>query len=115
MPTYTYECKKCAQEQDLFHGINAKPRVKCLECGGACRRLIGKGAGIIFKGSGFYETDYKNAGKNGGEKKKESTSESSAEGESSSTKDASSKSESSKKTESPASSTSNSSSTSEDK
>ena len=108
MPTYTYECKKCEHEQDIFHGINAKPRVKCPECGGGCRRLIGKGAGIIFKGSGFYETDYKNAGKNGGEKKEESTAESSAKGESSSTKDASAKSDSSKKTESPDSSTSTS-------
>lgn len=59
MPTYTYECKKCGHEMDLFHAISAKPRVKCDECGGACRRLLGAGAGIIFKGSGFYETDYK--------------------------------------------------------
>ncbi len=59
MPTYTYECKKCGHEIDLFHGISARPRVKCEECGGACRRLLGTGAGIIFKGSGFYETDYK--------------------------------------------------------
>lgn len=59
MPTYTYECKECAETQDLFHGISARPRVKCEICGGKCRRLIGTGAGIIFKGSGFYETDYK--------------------------------------------------------
>lgn len=59
MPTYTYQCKKCDHEMDVFHGISAKPRVKCAECGGSCRRLIGPGAGIIFKGSGFYETDYK--------------------------------------------------------
>ena len=59
MPTYTYECKKCGHEMDLFHAMSASPRVKCKECGGACRRLIGTGAGIIFKGSGFYETDYK--------------------------------------------------------
>ena len=59
MPTYTYQCKKCDHEMDVFHGISAKPRVKCAECGGSCRRLIGTGAGIIFKGSGFYETDYK--------------------------------------------------------
>ena len=62
MPTYTYECKKCGHRQDEFHGINAKPRVKCEACGGACKRLIGTGSGIIFKGSGFYETDYKNKG-----------------------------------------------------
>ena len=59
MPTYTYECKKCGHEMDLFHAISASPRVKCDECGGSCRRLLGTGAGIIFKGSGFYETDYK--------------------------------------------------------
>ncbi len=59
MPTYTYQCKKCEAVADHFHGINAKPRIKCEECGGACKRLIGMGAGIIFKGSGFYETDYK--------------------------------------------------------
>ncbi len=59
MPTYTYECKKCGHEMDVFHAMSASPRVKCEECGGACRRLIGTGAGIIFKGSGFYETDYK--------------------------------------------------------
>lgn len=59
MPTYTYECKKCGHEMDVFHGMSAKPRVRCEECGGTCRRLLGAGAGIIFKGSGFYETDYK--------------------------------------------------------
>ncbi len=60
MPTYTYECKKCGNRHDEFHGINANPRVKCEACGGACKRQIGTGSGIIFKGSGFYETDYKN-------------------------------------------------------
>jgi putative FmdB family regulatory protein len=59
MPTYTYQCKKCEATVDHFHGINAKPRIKCEECGSGCKRLIGTGAGIIFKGSGFYETDYK--------------------------------------------------------
>lgn len=59
MPTYTYQCKKCEATVDHFHGINAKPRIKCEECGSSCKRLIGSGAGIIFKGSGFYETDFK--------------------------------------------------------
>ena len=62
MPTYTYECKKCEHTFDVFHAIHANPRVKCEECGGACKRLLGTGAGIIFKGSGFYETDYKRSG-----------------------------------------------------
>jgi predicted nucleic acid-binding Zn ribbon protein len=47
--------------------MTAKPRVKCSECGGRTKKLIGAGAGIIFKGSGFYETDYKRkSGSNGG-------------------------------------------------
>lgn len=83
MPTYTYECKKCEASFDLFHAISAKPRVKCPECGGAARKLLGTGAGLIFKGSGFYETDYKRAGNgngksatNGSESKSESKSDS---------------------------------------
>ncbi len=65
MPTYSYECKKCAHVTAVFHGISATPTVKCSECGGATRRLLGSGAGLIFKGSGFYETDYKRNGSNG--------------------------------------------------
>ncbi len=59
MPTYTYECKKCGKVFDVFHSISATPLVKCEDCGGGTKRMIGTGAGIIFKGSGFYETDYK--------------------------------------------------------
>ncbi|HDP34010.1 MAG TPA: zinc ribbon domain-containing protein [Candidatus Hydrogenedentes bacterium] len=59
MPTYSYQCKRCGHTQDKFHAMSAKPRVKCEQCGGPCLRLLGTGAGIIFKGSGFYETDYK--------------------------------------------------------
>lgn len=59
MPTYSYECKRCHNVHEVFHSMNANPRVKCPECGGPCKRLLGIGAGIIFKGSGFYETDYK--------------------------------------------------------
>ena len=62
MPTYTYECKKCGHEQEVFHAMSAKPKVACAACGGACVKLIGSGAGVIFKGSGFYETDYKRKG-----------------------------------------------------
>lgn len=62
VPTYTYQCKDCGHSFDLFHGISATPRVKCEKCKGKCIRLIGTGAGIIFKGSGFYQTDYKNNG-----------------------------------------------------
>ena len=81
MPTYTYQSTTCGHSQDVFHAMSAKPRVKCSECNGACRKLIGKGAGLIFKGSGFYETDYKK-GKIRGDSKAEGqgTSESKTEG-----------------------------------
>ena len=59
MPTYDYECTACPHTFEVFQPISAKPVRKCPECGGAVRRLIGMGAGVIFKGSGFYETDYK--------------------------------------------------------
>jgi putative FmdB family regulatory protein len=60
MPTYSYECTKCSFNFELFHGMLEQPVVKCEKCNSACHKLIGTGAGIIFKGSGFYETDYKN-------------------------------------------------------
>ena len=59
MPTYDYECKDCHHAFEVFQSMSAKPLRKCPECGGKVKRLIGTGAGIIFKGSGFYETDYK--------------------------------------------------------
>jgi len=65
MPTYTYKCRKCSNTVDVFHAISAKPRVSCPKCGASCKRMIGTGAGIIFKGSGFYETDYKKSGAKG--------------------------------------------------
>ena len=43
----------------MFHAISANPRIRCAACGGLCKRRLGTGGGIIFKGSGFYETDYK--------------------------------------------------------
>lgn len=59
MPTYSYECGSCGHVQDVFHGMSAEPKVLCDQCGKACKRLMGTGAGFIFKGTGFYETDYK--------------------------------------------------------
>ena len=59
MPTYDYECKDCHHAFEVFQSMSAKPLRKCPECGGKVKRLIGTGAGIIFKGSSFYETDYK--------------------------------------------------------
>jgi len=60
MPTYDYECAGCGHEFELFQPITAKPVKRCPRCGALrARRLIGTGAGIIFKGSGFYQTDYR--------------------------------------------------------
>ncbi|MCK5786806.1 MAG: zinc ribbon domain-containing protein [Candidatus Sabulitectum sp.] len=59
MPTYDYVCDKCGLRYEKFQNMSAEPDTKCPECGGKVRRLIGAGAGLIFKGSGFYQTDYK--------------------------------------------------------
>jgi putative FmdB family regulatory protein len=61
MPTYEYECKKCEHRFEQFQVITAEPLKKCPKCKGKVRRLLGTGAGIIFKGSGFYQTDYRKA------------------------------------------------------
>ncbi len=60
MPTYDYVCDACQHEFELFHSIKAEPQRKCPKCGRQkLRRLIGPGAAIVFKGSGFYKTDYR--------------------------------------------------------
>ena len=59
MPTYEYKCSKCKKVFDYFQSITSKPLTKCIHCRGKVERLIGAGAGLIFKGSGFYITDYK--------------------------------------------------------
>jgi len=59
MPTYEYECSNCEKVFDLFQSMSDKPITKCPDCGKKVRRLIGNGAGLIFKGSGFYATDYR--------------------------------------------------------
>lgn len=59
MPTYEYECEKCRHKFEVFQSITADPLKKCPTCNGKVRRLIGVGAGLIFKGSGFYTTDYR--------------------------------------------------------
>ena len=70
MPTYEYECQKCGHKFEVFQSITAEPLKKCPKCNGKIRRLIGIGAGLIFKGSGFYDTDYRK--KKGTEKPKAS-------------------------------------------
>ncbi len=60
MPTYEYECEACGHSFEEFQYMSDKPLKKCPSCAKMkLQRLIGSGAGIIFKGSGFYETDYK--------------------------------------------------------
>ena len=63
MPTYEYRCKECGHEFELFQSITARPISKCPECGkNKAKRLIGRGGALIFKGSGFYQTDYRSDG-----------------------------------------------------
>lgn len=65
MPTYNYECENCGHAFELFQQMTARVKRKCPECKEPkLNRLIGKGAGIIFRGTGFYETDYKNKKEN---------------------------------------------------
>ncbi len=60
MPTYDYVCKNCDHQWELFQSMKDNPIRKCPSCGKLkAKRVIGPGAGIIFKGSGFYQTDYR--------------------------------------------------------
>ena len=84
MPTYAYECSACGHRFEEFQTMSAAVLRKCPACKKSkLQRLIGAGAGVIFKGSGFYQTDYK---KSGGDKKgsegdgKQTASESSKDG-----------------------------------
>jgi putative FmdB family regulatory protein len=63
MPTYDYECDACGHTMELFQGINDPIKKKCPDCGkNKLKRLFGTGAAIVFKGSGFYQTDYRSEG-----------------------------------------------------
>lgn len=59
MPTYEYECLQCGHKFEAFQSITESPLEKCPLCAEPVKRLISAGAGIIFKGSGFYATDYR--------------------------------------------------------
>ncbi|MCP4888252.1 MAG: zinc ribbon domain-containing protein [Rubripirellula sp.] len=63
MPTYDYECDACGHTFELFQNINDSVKRKCPECKkNKLKRLFGSGAAIVFKGSGFYQTDYRSEG-----------------------------------------------------
>ena len=82
MPTYDYQCSSCGYRFEKLQSIKDDPLSLCPECEGPVRRLIGAGVGIIFKGSGFYTTDYKKTSSsmstpsNGSSKKEETKKES---------------------------------------
>lgn len=88
MPTYEYVCKACEHEWEEFQSIKADPSKKCPECGKKkAERMISAGGGIIFKGSGFYQTDYRSEsykkGASADKKAQESSSSGSSESSSS--------------------------------
>lgn len=91
MPTYDYACDACGHEFELFQGINDSVKKKCPECGKLkLKRLFGTGAAIVFKGSGFYQTDYRSDSyKKAAEKDKKATEKKSDSGSSSSKADSS--------------------------
>jgi putative FmdB family regulatory protein len=59
MPTYEYKCSVCGHIFEVFQSMKDEPLKVCPKCSGKIQRLIGTGAGLIFKGSGFYATDYR--------------------------------------------------------
>ena len=102
MPTYDYECDACGHTFELFQSISEPVKKKCPECGKPkLRRLFGTGAAVVFKGSGFYQTDYRSdsykkaaekdkpASESKSDDKSESKSEKKAESKSSDTKSSS--------------------------
>ncbi len=73
MPTYDYECDSCGNKFEEFQSMTDKPLKKCPQCKKPkLRRLLGSGAAIIFKGSGFYQTDYRSESYKSGAKAEES-------------------------------------------
>lgn len=61
MPTYDYKCLECNHNFETFQSMKDKHLTECPKCGGELKRLIGTGSVPIFKGTGFYQTDYKNS------------------------------------------------------
>jgi putative FmdB family regulatory protein len=76
MPTYEYECLSCGHRFEKFQTITAPPVKRCPKCGKVVKRLLGTGAGLLFKGSGFYTTDYRSESyKKAAQAEKETTSD----------------------------------------
>ena len=101
MPTYDYECQACGHEWELFQSMKDSPVKSCPKCKKRkAKRLMGLGAGLIFKGTGFYETDYKRAGSKQNEGGAESSSSDSSSSESKGTEKKSTGSDSKPKKES---------------
>ncbi len=101
MPTYGYRCPTCGHEYEKLQNISDATRIKCPRCGKRGERLISGGAGIIFKGSGFYETDYKRAGSAGAKEKTSSDGDQPSKDTSKKPSSGADKSESSKGTDRP--------------
>ncbi|MEO5715128.1 MAG: FmdB family zinc ribbon protein [Luteolibacter sp.] len=70
MPNYDYECQKCGKRFEVFQGMNDAKLTDCPQegCDGTVKRLLGTGGGILFKGSGFYQTDYRSSSYTAGAK-----------------------------------------------
>jgi putative FmdB family regulatory protein len=62
MPTYEYECRRCHRRFEFFQSMTEPPRKRCPACRGGLKKLLSTGAGLLFKGSGFYTTDYRSEG-----------------------------------------------------
>jgi len=91
MPTYEYACNDCGHRFERFQSITEEPVETCPECNGSVKRLISGGAGIIFKGSGFYITDYRSESYKAAEKKEKTESSPSSSSSSDSSKSSDSK------------------------
>lgn len=102
MPTYDYICENCGHEFEQFQSITARPLRKCPNCKkNSLNRLIGTGAAVIFKGNGFYETDYRSESYKNAEKKEKEAAEPKSDKKDSKTKEKPKESKTDKKTKSP--------------
>src|SRR6187399_2446486 len=105
MPTYDYECDACGHTFELFQSITEPVQKKCPKCGKLkLRRLFGTGAAVVFKGSGFYQTDYRSESYKKGADKDKAPSESKSDSKGDSKSESKSDSKSDSKSESKSSS-----------